>query len=222
VHLLLVRHGQSFINLEEWQEGFVDAGLTSLGKSQAESLGQWMAQNLHIDALYTSSMARALETAACLTAATGIPAQPDHRLREFGNCYADGTPVPSEAMPVQYPDFWGTERPYTRIGPNGESWVLFRGRVGSFLEEIVAKHGHAAPETTIGAVCHAGVVDVTFDHLFNIGPCDRRVEVWTQNSAVVHWEYVPDSHREAWRLHVHSLAYSLTDEDRERLWVGEQ
>jgi len=111
VHLLLVRHGQSYVNLDDWEGGYVDAGLTPLGRQQAERMGQWMAENARIDALYTSTMARTLETSAAITAATGITAQPDDRLREFGHCYADGRPVPAEAMPIHYADFWGTECP---------------------------------------------------------------------------------------------------------------
>jgi len=61
LHLLLIRHGQSFVNLEDWEDGYVDAGLTPLGQRQAEKLAQWLAANVQLDALYTSTMARTLE-----------------------------------------------------------------------------------------------------------------------------------------------------------------
>jgi hypothetical protein len=41
MHLYLIRHGQSYINLKEWQEGNVDAGLTELGQRQANALAAW-------------------------------------------------------------------------------------------------------------------------------------------------------------------------------------
>jgi probable phosphoglycerate mutase len=217
LHLLLVRHGESFVNLEDWTEGFIDAGLTPLGKLQAEHVGRWMAENLRIDALYTSTMARTLETAVCLAKATGLVARPDHRLREFGNCYASGAPVPAEAMPIPYPSWWGTERPHIPIFEGGESWMLFRVRVGAFLAEILAEHGSAEPETAVVAVCHGGVIDATFDYIFNVGP-QRPVEVWTHNTGIVHWEYTPSSVRERWRLHSHGLVHHLTDGMGE--WLG--
>ena len=217
VHLLLVRHGQSYVNLEDWEEGYVDVGLTPLGRQQAERLGQWMADNMRIDALYTSTMARAVETAAAITAATGMAARPDDRLREFGNCYADGRPVPAAEMPIRYAEFWGTQRPYTPISERGESWILFRVRVGTFLDDILARHGDGDPETTVVAVCHGGVIDATFDYVFNVG-AQRRVEVWTHNTGIVHWEHAPASGREPWRLHAHGMVHHLVTDDGE--WLG--
>ncbi len=217
VHLLLVRHALSYMNLDDWEEGYVDVGLTPLGKQQAEQLGQWMAENARMDALYTSTMARALETAAAITAATGMAAQPDDRLREFGNCYADGRPVPAEAMPIHYADFWGTQRPYTPINERGESWILFRARVGTFLDDVLARHGDGDPETTVVVVCHGGVIDAAFDYVFNVG-ARRRVEIWTHNAGIVHWEYAPDSGRELWRLHAHGMVHHLVGDDGQ--WLG--
>jgi len=218
VHLFLVRHGQSFVNLEDWDGGFVDAGLTELGQHQAELLGRWLAAQAHISALYTSTMARAAETAAYIAEATGIPATPDDRLREFGNCYADGSPVPPEKMPIEYPEeWWGTERPNTRISPEGESWMLFRTRVSAFLAEIAARHAPEGAETVVVVVCHAGVIEAAFDHVFNVGE-HRRSDVWTHNTGVTHFQYMPDSGREVWRLHAHSMVHHLVGDGG--AWFG--
>ena len=74
MHLLLVRHGQSYVNLKDWDQGYVDVGLTPLGQRQAASAAQWLAQNARIDALYTSTMARALETTAYVTQSVDLTA----------------------------------------------------------------------------------------------------------------------------------------------------
>lgn len=217
MHLLLIRHGQSFVNLDDWTGGFVDTGLTELGKNQAMRLAEWMAEHVHIDALYTSTMARALDTAACLTRTTGLAAQPDDRLREFGNCYASGAAVPPESMPIEYADFWGTERPHARINADGESWMLFRVRVGAFLDDLLQRHGQIQPPQTIAVVCHGGIIDATFDYVFNVGP-QRRVEIWTHNTGIVHWEYCPGTGREPWRLHAHDVVHHfMTCADE---WLG--
>lgn len=219
MHLLLIRHGQSFVNLEDWTEGFIDAGLTPLGHQQAEHLAQWVHEHLKIDVLYTSSMARTLETASYLEAAAGLKAVPDDRLREFGNCYADGSPVPADKMPIVYPEFWGTERPYSAICPGGESWLLFRARVGSFLNDTIARHGMPDPQQTVAVVCHGGVIDAAFDTIFEIGP-SRRVEIWSHNTGIVHFEYDPRSVREKWRLHAHGLVHHLMNGGGE--WLGSE
>jgi len=217
LHLFLARHGQSFVNLDDWDGGYTDTGLTPLGHQQAERLSRWLADNVRVDVLYTSTMARSQETAAYIAQATGVAARPDDRLREFGNCYADGTAVPPEAMPIQYAEFWGTERPHMRISTRGESWILFRARVGGFLDEVLDEYGDGEPDTTVVVVCHGGVIDAAFDHIFNVG-IQRRVEIMSHNTSLVHWEYCPESSREIWRLHAHGLAHHLIDADGE--WIG--
>ncbi|MBN2303928.1 MAG: histidine phosphatase family protein [Anaerolineae bacterium] len=220
MHLFLVRHGQSYVNLEDWAGGHVDAGLTPLGQQQAERLAVWMARTVQITALYTSTMKRAQETAAYLARAAGIAAQSDDRLREFGHCYADGRAVPSEAAPIEYAEFWGTERPYTRIKADGESWLLFRLRIGTFLDDVIARHANRpaddgpaeGPGDAVVVVCHGGVIDAVFDYMFNVGP-HRRVEVLTHNTGITHFEYCPDRGRESWRLHAHGLPLHLLDAD---------
>ena len=215
MHLLLVRHGQSYVNLDDWEAGYVDAGLTPLGRQQAERVGQWMAENVRIDALYTSTMARTLETSAAITAATGIVARPDDRLREFGTLRR-WQPGAAEAKPI-HTRTSGHRAPHGQISGPGESWILFRVRVGTFLDDILTRHGNGDPETTVVVVCHGGVIDATFDYIFNVG-AHRRVEVWTHNTGIVHWEYAPDSGREPWRLHAHGMVHHLVTDDGQ--WLG--
>jgi len=218
VHLLLIRHGQSFVNLDDWDQGFIDVGLTALGHKQAENLARWMAVQVRMDVLYTSTMARTLETAAYLERATGLVAQRDDRLREFGNCYRDGTAIPAEEMPIYYAEFWGTERPYTPISSRGESWTLFRARVGSFMDDVIARHANGEPDYTVVVVCHGGVIDAVFDTIFNVG-LHRRVEILSHNTGIVHWEYQrTEPGREPWRLHAHGLVEHLYDENG--AWLG--
>jgi broad specificity phosphatase PhoE len=216
LHLLLIRHGQSFVNLDDWTDGYIDTGLTPLGQRQAQNLSQWLAAHVQLDALYTSTMARTLETAVYVEKALGISAQTDDRLREFGNCYASGLAVPAEAMPIQYAEFWGSERPHAPISTEGESWMLFRVRVSTFLDSLLERHT-SQPDQKVAVICHGGVIDATYDYIFNVGP-HRRVEIWTHNTGIVHWEYFPESQREIWRLHGHDLVHHLADCNGD--WLG--
>jgi phosphohistidine phosphatase SixA len=64
MHLYMIRHGQSYVNLRDWQDGNIDAGLTELGQQQAAALAEWIPSAIpQVDALYASTMARARETA---------------------------------------------------------------------------------------------------------------------------------------------------------------
>lgn len=210
MHLLLIRHGQSFVNLDDWDGGYVDAGLTPVGQQQAELLGLWLAKHVNIDVLYTSTMARALETSAYVTRLIHVAAQPDHRIREYGNCYRDGKPVSPEAMPVKYPDYWSTTRPYTidMMDGEGENWLLFRARVGAFVEDMLGRHAETKPEMTVAVVCHGGVIDAVFDYILNVGAY-RRMELLTHNTGVTHWEYNAQSSHEPWAMRAHNMTYHL-------------
>ena len=205
--LYMIRHGESYVNLKEWDGGNVDAGLTPLGQAQAAALAKWLPTEIdHIDALYASTMQRAQETAAPISQTYNIPITPDDRLREIGNNKLTGEPWPSDGLP-EYGDFWGSERPFSTITPDrpqGESLMHFRIRIGQFIEEAVQKHRGQ----TVVAVCHGGVIELAFDHVFNIGPW-RRCEVWSKNTGIALFEYVEHPLREIWRLCYHSRVEHL-------------
>jgi probable phosphoglycerate mutase len=200
--LYMVRHGQSYVNLKTWENGNSDEGLTELGQRQAAALAAWMPTKVPtIHALYASTMKRALETAEALAQVYDMPIIRDDRLREIGNNRSDHSPWPSHDLP-EYGDYWGSERPFSSITPSrdgGESLMHFRVRIGNFLEELNKRH---LGETVI-TVCHGGVIELTYDHVFNVGPW-RRCEVWTKNTGVTRLRYVEHPGRETWRLYYHS------------------
>ena len=45
--LYLIRHGESYINLPDWQKGYIDVGLTELGHQQAHALAKWLPSHIH-------------------------------------------------------------------------------------------------------------------------------------------------------------------------------
>jgi broad specificity phosphatase PhoE len=70
----LVQHGE-----KEPLPG--DPGLTNTGRQQAACTGRWLRSHA-VRVLYSSPLRRALETAECIAAITGLSVQPDARLRE--------------------------------------------------------------------------------------------------------------------------------------------
>lgn len=208
MHLYLIRHGQSYVNLQGWNGGNVDEGLTGLGQRQAAALAAWLPQRLpQIDALYASTMRRAKETVAPLANAYGAQIIWDDRLREIGNNRYDHTPWPLDELRLEYSDYWASERPFATTTPmveGGETYMHFRTRVGLFIEEMVQRWR----DKRVVAVCHGGVVEAAFDHIFNIGPW-RRCEIWNHNTGITHFEYVEHPRRETWRLHHHNRTEHL-------------
>lgn len=210
MHLYLIRHGQSYVNLSDWQHGNSDEGLTDLGHRQAKATAVLMAERLDaVDAMYASTMRRARETAEPIADRLAAEIVFDDRIREIGNNQLDHAPFPD--LPTDYADYWATARPFSSVTPTvdrGESLMHFRTRVGAFVEQLVTEQAGG----TVIVVTHGGVVDTIFDHVFNVGPWPN-VQVWTHNAAITHLErleFAPESDwfahagPEQWRLHGHN------------------
>jgi probable phosphoglycerate mutase len=212
MHLYMIRHGQSFVNLQEWEQGNLDEGLTELGHRQAVALAQWLPGHLpKLDALYASTMRRARETARYLAQTYATEIRFDDRLREIGNNRYDHSPWPSDDLPKEYSDYWASERPFATTTPmvsGGETFMHFRTRVGLFIEDVA----ECCRNQVVLAVCHGGVVEAAFDHIFNVGPW-RRCEIWDHNTGISRFEYVEIPRRETWRLHYHNRVDHLRDLD---------
>jgi probable phosphoglycerate mutase len=214
MHLYLIRHGQSLVNLDDWEQGNRDEGLTELGRRQAEVTAERLARDVAVDVVYASTMRRARETAALIAEVLDIAVIHDDRIREIGNNRLDHAPWAD--LPRDYADYWATERPFSSVTPavdKGESFMHFRTRIGAFIEDVLARHAGR----TVLTVTHGGVIDGMFDHVFNVGPWPR-VQVWTHNAAITHLEALDSGPAggalghagpEQWRLHQHNCAEHL-------------
>lgn len=209
MHLYIIRHGQSHVNLTDWGGGYIDAGLTEIGHQQAARLADWLRLHLTADALFASTLRRAAETAEYVARTLQLPLQPDDRLREIGNCWPDGSPVPLAMMPLDFYDFAPTTRPLEPVCKGGESWVMFVARVRAFIQEITARYN--GRQAAVVLVCHSGIMDALVDIVFDVGQ-PRPTEVAVHNTGITHWEYTGATTSEAWLLHSHNLVYHLLTE----------
>ncbi|GAB4403581.1 MAG: histidine phosphatase family protein [Anaerolineales bacterium] len=212
MRLYIIRHGESFVNLPDWQNRETDTPLTEKGHAQARALAEWLPRNIpRVDALYASTLQRAAQTAEYVAEAYRLTALPEPRLREIGaNAITHQSHEPAP-MQADYATFWSSEAPFANITPglkSGESMMHFRTRVGQCLEDLLAKH----LGQRVIAVSHGGVIDTIFDYAFNVGPW-RRTETWTYNTGITCFEYVAHSKREVWRLHYHNRIDHLPDAD---------
>ena len=119
--LLLARHGQTVWHAENRYAGVSDVALTDTGRAQAEALGRWAAAH-PVDAVWTSTVSRAIATAdpACRTLGLTPHREPDLRECDFGVVegrtlaeFAAEHPKAAEAFradPVGHP-FPGAEDP---------------------------------------------------------------------------------------------------------------
>lgn len=221
MHLYLVRHGQSHLNLGDITVEHRDTPLTDLGLEQARRAGEWIRDNVRVTDFYTSTVERAWQTAKIIGGAIAMDPVPVDGLREVGTCHPNGTAVPGDQLEPFTPAVWGTLDPYTPVTEHGESWMQFRSRVGAFLETLVpmARRTRGGPVDTevdsrrILAVAHGGVIEAIFEYIFEKGPWSV-VAVDTHHTGITHLQYKPQPNRPDWWLHYHNLTHHLIDEMR--------
>jgi broad specificity phosphatase PhoE len=79
--ILLARHGESDWNRDERWQGHADRPLTELGRKQAQDLADRLA-NVELDAVYSSDLQRARETAEIVARPRGLDVKESPALRE--------------------------------------------------------------------------------------------------------------------------------------------
>lgn len=79
--LLLARHGQTVWHAENRYAGVSEVALTSMGQDQARRLGRWAART-PLDAIWTSTVSRAIATAEPAATALNLVPKRERDLRE--------------------------------------------------------------------------------------------------------------------------------------------
>ena len=81
--LIITRHGQSIANAQLRFAGHSDFDLSETGHTQAALVAKYLCENLHIDAIYSSDLLRAYNTALPTARALGMDIIPSTALREI-------------------------------------------------------------------------------------------------------------------------------------------
>jgi 2,3-bisphosphoglycerate-dependent phosphoglycerate mutase len=187
--LLLVRHGESMAQAEGFIGGHVScSGLSPRGRRQVEALRDRLLDGvpLDVDALYTSEMRRAIETAAILSPAVGgFEAVQECDFCEIHPGEVDGATWDDFNERFRGPDWkWDAHAP---VSPGGESWATFVERVGGALDRVVEEHSGR----TILIACHGGIVRASLLHFLGL-PLDSGEISEVTNSSITEWRFPDD------------------------------
>ena len=133
---LLARHGETEWNREERYQGHADPPLNEIGRGQAEELANDLGGP--VDAIFSSDLRRASETAQIVGARLGLPVQQEPGLREIDVGSWQGlTKAQIDGRP------W-----------DGETYEHHADRVTRALREIAARY----PEGRVLVVSHGGTM----------------------------------------------------------------
>lgn len=152
--LLVIRHGETLWNREGRIQGHIDIPLSLLGRLQAERLADALRDET-IDAVYSSDLQRAQQTAAGLALGRPLEVQASVALRErhFG-AFEGLTWEEIHARDADSAARWKRREPDFRVG-GGESLVELQARCIGELTRIAQQH----PGGQIAVVAHGGVLD---------------------------------------------------------------
>jgi 2,3-bisphosphoglycerate-dependent phosphoglycerate mutase len=152
-----IRHGETAWNVDTRIQGFADISLNDKGRWQAGRAGQAL-KGESIDAIISSDLSRALETARAVAQPHALPVRTDTGLRERGFGIFEGktfteieTLWPEEAL------MWRKRVP--EFAPQGgESLIDLQARVITCLRTLAQQH----TGQHIVVVAHGGVMDVIY------------------------------------------------------------
>ncbi len=146
--VLLARHGETEWNKIGRVQGWTDIPLSAVGEAQAEALARRLGST-RLDAVYSSDLSRAAQTAEAAAKTHGLVVQTLPGLREKG--YGDWEGLTGAELERDYPELWHRYhalKDLDAVVPGGETWPEVRERLAAALGIILAAHP-GADETVL-------------------------------------------------------------------------
>ena len=168
--LVVIRHGHVAANGgddDSPMAGWTDVPLSPCGRRQIERLRQHLACTPRFDAIYSSPLSRARETAQSLADAELEPLHFCPELKEINCGEADGLPILE--VKRRFPESWRENLRQVREDfrwPGGESYREFRERCLAAVQSIAANHRPGC----VVLVTHAGVINQIIGSILGLSP----------------------------------------------------
>lgn len=150
----LVRHGKDDDSV---RGGWGNSPLTDVGVSQVHELVKhFRALDTHIEAIYSSDLPRAMQTAEILSSALQLPVYEKPEFRETNNGLLAG--MDNHIASQRFPGLYWSALEWEQCYPGGESPCTFFERISTawstFKQELKAKN------CNVILVTHGGVINV--------------------------------------------------------------
>lgn len=196
--VVLVRHGESQVTVDQVVGGHTAClGLSGRGRRQAEVLrDRLVATGLlrRAEALYSSVLARAVETAEVIAPGVGAGAlEVAERCALCELHVGEGDGLPWEEFTQLYGRPPWDSDPTRPLSPGSESWAGFVERASAGLQAVADQH---AGEMAVVA-CHGGVIEASFAAWGGLVPGAPSTRLRPDNTGLTIWSRLDGS---PWRL----------------------
>ena len=172
-NVLLIRHGQSQGNAEGRFGGHTATPLSARGRKQAEATARTL-KSESLTAIYSSDLARAMETARPLANLTRLPINGTSAFRERGVGVMEGLTFEEAAQ--QHPEQYAAllRRDFEHVLTGGESYRQLLDRAWQKLDEIIAQNRGGK----IAVFSHTGTICILALHLMGALDSPELKPVW--------------------------------------------
>lgn len=186
MRILLLRHAETEWNRERRFQGWRDVPLSATGREQAESAARLLAAT-RIDAVWSSPLARARDTAVIIAAPHRLAVQESEAFREMG--FGDWEGLTRDEVRERFPDAhraWA-ETPHEAAWPGAETLAAVRARALAGLEALRAAHSGQ----TICLVSHGITGRILILEALGLGP-DRLWSFHLSSTGISELEFRDD------------------------------
>jgi broad specificity phosphatase PhoE len=149
-----VRHGETEWNAARRVQGHTNSALSDRGRRQAEAVAARLSR-YPVQAIYSSDLYRALDTAAPIAAALGLTVQSSPELRE--KSYGRWEGLTESEIKAADPEGWRhyhVERQLDYAVPGGETWNEVQKRIVTVLHRLL--RDYPKPDDSVLIVGHGG------------------------------------------------------------------
>jgi broad specificity phosphatase PhoE len=176
-NVLLIRHGQSRGNAERRFGGHTPTPLSARGRNQAQATARIL-KSESVTAIYSSDLARALETAQPLARVTGLPINHTSAFRERSVGVMEGLTFEDAAQ--QHPEQYAAllRRDFEHVLTGGESYRQLLDRARQKLDQIIEENRGGK----IVVFSHTGTICILALHLMGALDAPELKPVWISST----------------------------------------
>lgn len=189
--VIVIRHGETEWNKTGKWQGHEDSPLTDNGLEQAHAAAKQL-QRYPVNAIYSSDLGRAMQTARIIATPHNLEVQSDSRIRERRLGIFQGLTLQEmkQRYPVETKRHQSEDSTYSL--PGGESKQQQFDRCVCCFNELAENH----PQQTIAIVTHGGVVNCLFKYVMGL-PLEKPRNYILFNTAINIFSYTDGE----WGLH---------------------
>ena len=176
-YVLLVRHGQSKGNAERRFGGHTATPLSTRGRNQAAATARTL-RSESVTAIYSSDLARAMDTAKPLANMTGLPVNGTSAFRERDVGVMESLTFEDAAQ--QHPEQYAAllRRDFEHVLTGGESYRQLLDRARQKLDEIIEENRGGK----IAVFSHTGTICILALHLMGALDAPELKPVWISSA----------------------------------------